>query len=164
MNRDKTWDRNFPLKLKNSTALRIVPAILKKNVSAISRSILTLFLNSNERFLFALLSASLREEITQLWWCFYSNLLKLIERKSPTQVEFKWINGPRCHFKDKIAFQWDAYRPLVDRIPACTTQWGVPSWGVYLPEGYLHGGCIPACDGTGTPPCEQTDWQTGVKT
>ena len=28
--------------------------------------------------------------------------------------------------KNKNAFQWDAYRPLVDRIPACTVQ------GVYL--------------------------------
>ena len=24
------------------------------------------------------------------------------------------------HIKNKDAFQWDAYRPLVDRIPACT--------------------------------------------
>ena len=31
--------------------------------------------------------------------------------------------------QNRIAFQWDAYRPLVDRIPACTAQ------GVYLPGG-----------------------------
>ena len=35
----------------------------------------------------------------------------------------------------KNAFQWDAYCPLVDRIPACTAQ------GVYLPGGVPAGGC-----------------------
>ena len=58
----------------------------------------------------------------------------------------------------KNAFQWDAYRPLVDRIPACTVvrgctclggncPRGCTCWGVYLPGGtclggvYLPGGC-----------------------
>ena len=43
---------------------------------------------------------------------------------------------------NKNALQWDAYRPLVDRIPACTVaggkvtaQGGVPAQGVYLPGG-----------------------------
>ena len=51
---------------------------------------------------------------------------------------------------NKIAFQWDAYRPLVDCIPACTAQSGVylPG-GRYLPRGYLPGdvaaqGGVPA--------------------
>ena len=30
----------------------------------------------------------------------------------------------------KNAFQWDAYRPLVDHIPACTVQ-GVSAWGCF---------------------------------
>ena len=41
---------------------------------------------------------------------------------------------------DKNAFQWVAYRPLVDHIPACTV-----ARGVYLPGGYLPWGCI--CQG-----------------
>ena len=45
---------------------------------------------------------------------------------------------------------------------------GVPAWGyllggtrqgVYLPGGTYPGGTCP-----GTPPCEQNDWETGVKT
>ena len=47
---------------------------------------------------------------------------------------------------NKNAFQWDAYRPLVDHIPECTAwgctcqgvvpaQGGVPAQGVYLPGG-----------------------------
>ena len=43
----------------------------------------------------------------------------------------------------KIAFQWDAYRPLVDRIPTCTAQGGVPTRGVFLPGGWYLGG-VPA--------------------
>ena len=40
---------------------------------------------------------------------------------------------------NKIVFEWDAYRPLVDCIPACTAQ-----RGVYLPGGrYLPGGYLP---------------------
>ena len=50
--------------------------------------------------------------------------------------------------KHKNAFQWDAYRPLVDRIPACT-----------MAGGTCPGGC--ACPGT-LPPW--TEWQTRVKT
>ena len=40
-----------------------------------------------------------------------------------------------CYHKN--AFQWDAYRPLVDRIPACTVAGGVPAWGCTC----LGGGC-----------------------
>ena len=46
----------------------------------------------------------------------------------------------------KNAFQWDAYRPLVDCIPACTTQ-GVSTRGVSarggLPGGWGHWGRHP---------------------
>ena len=34
-----------------------------------------------------------------------------------------------CPPNYKNAFQWDAYRPLVDSIPACTARWG--EGGVY---------------------------------
>ena len=60
---------------------------------------------------------------------------------------------------DKNAFQCDAYRPLVDRIPACTAQGeclprgclprGVSAWGC-LPGGCLPGWCLPR--GTGCLP------------
>ena len=81
----------------------------------------------------------------------------------------------------KNAFQWDAYRPLVDRIPTCSGGCTCPGRvyllrGVYLPGGvpaqggctyqgvYLPGGCT--CPGghlpkgstcPGTPPCGQTN-------
>ena len=49
---------------------------------------------------------------------------------------------------NKNAFQWDAYRPLVDRIPACTVAWGCTCQGgvhtqrgVYLLGVYLPGWC-----------------------
>ena len=48
---------------------------------------------------------------------------------------------PQPHGQNKNEFQWDAYCPLVDRIPACTVQGrclprgclpgGVSAWGVY---------------------------------
>ena len=80
---------------------------------------------------------------------------------------------------NRNAFQWDAYRPLVDHIPACTA-WGVggvyPSmhcmgggWGVYPNMHWAGGVCIPACPwgclpgGRGCLPL-WTEWQTGVKT
>ena len=139
----------------------------------------------------------------------------LIRYWTKLKMEVHWSSNSQKGIMNKIAFQWDAYRPLVDRIPACTVQrgctwlWGVylpgrglylprgtcqgvylPGWGVYLlggctcwgctcpggctcPEGYLLGGgctcwgctcwgvyllggvpargCIPACNGTGTP-------------
>ena len=42
---------------------------------------------------------------------------------------------------NKIAFQWDAYRPLVDRIPACTSQEG---GGVCPEEGVSAQGGVSA--------------------
>ena len=36
---------------------------------------------------------------------------------------------------NKNAFQWDAYRPLVDRVPASTAQGGVSAQGGCLPGG-----------------------------
>ena len=82
--------------------------------------------------------------------------------------------------ENKIAFQWDAYRPLVDPIPACTVQGGVCPGGVsvrgYLPRGCLPRGClprgvflprggwcIPACNGADPAP-PPVDRQTCVKT
>ena len=42
--------------------------------------------------------------------------------------------------ENKIAFQWDAYHPLIDRILTYTV-----ARGVYLPGGYLpRGVCVPA--------------------
>ena len=60
----------------------------------------------------------------------------------------------RCLITDacenKYAFQWDAYRPLVDRIPACTAQGGIcprgggaARGGGCLPKGSLSGGGLP---------------------
>ena len=55
----------------------------------------------------------------------------------------------------KNAFQWDAYRPLIDHIPACTVAGGgyppggctcpggVPSKGVYLPGGRVPAQVLP---------------------
>ena len=42
---------------------------------------------------------------------------------------------------DKNAFQWDAYRPLIDRIPACNVQGVYPS--MHRARGCLPGGCLP---------------------
>ena len=58
--------------------------------------------------------------------------------------------------KDKNAFQWDAYRPLIDRIPESASR-GVWSRGVSAP-----GGGIPACTEADPPPL--TESQTPVKT
>ena len=41
--------------------------------------------------------------------------------------------------ENKNAFQWDEYRPLVDRIPACTVV-----GGVYLPGGVPAQAGLPA--------------------
>ena len=67
---------------------------------------------------------------------------------------------------NKNAFQWDAYRPLVDRIPACTAQKGVSTQGVSAQGGVYPGGGV--CPGRGNsmqwgrdPP---VDRQTPVKT
>ena len=45
--------------------------------------------------------------------------------------------------RNKNAFQWDAYRPLVDRIPAYTVQGGVCLGGVSAPWGCLPRGVCP---------------------
>ena len=63
--------------------------------------------------------------------------------------------------RNKNAFQWDAYRLFVDRIPTCTGQGGcLPGgWGC-LPGGE---GCLPLVPGdvADSPP---VDRQTPVKT
>ena len=45
-------------------------------------------------------------------------------------------------YEHKYAFQWDAYHPLVDRIPACTAHRGCVSQHA-LGRGYLPRGCLP---------------------
>ena len=66
----------------------------------------------------------------------------------------------RTTFLNKNALQWDAFRPLVDRIPACTVAGGVPAWAGVPAQGEVYlarrGGACP-----GTPP---VDRQTTVKT
>ena len=44
------------------------------------------------------------------------------------------------NFANKNAFQWDAYRPLVDRIPACTGQGGGVSQNALARSECLPGG------------------------
>ena len=51
---------------------------------------------------------------------------------------------------NKNTFQWDAYHPLVNRIPTCTAQGGVPRGSV------CPGGCLPLVPG-GMPPCNGAD-------
>ena len=57
---------------------------------------------------------------------------------------------------NKNAFQWDAYRPLVDRIPACTAERGGSASG---PGGVSASG--PGVSIGQTPP---VDRQTPMKT
>ena len=67
---------------------------------------------------------------------------------------------------NKNTFQWDAYRPLVDRIPACTTKVGFCLWfGGVCPEGvstFGPGGAVyPSMQWDRHPP---VDRKTPVKT
>ena len=55
---------------------------------------------------------------------------------------WKCENHACRHKSNKNAFQWDAYRPLFDRIPACTVQ-GVSAQGGVCLGGCLPGGCLP---------------------
>ena len=70
-------------------------------------------------------------------------------------------------YLNKNAFQWDAYHPLVDCIPACTEQRGVyPSmhWARGVCPGWVSAkrGCLPGgvCLGRHPP---SVDKQTPVK-
>ena len=85
------------------------------------------------------------------------------------------LRGAGDALVNKNAFQWDACHPLVDRTPACTGREGgylhreVSAKGGVCPEGMsTQGRCLadtPFPDQRQTPPpCEQNDWQTGVKT
>ena len=60
--------------------------------------------------------------------------------------------------ENKNAFQWDAYRPLVDRMPTCTGQEGVSTQGVFARGA---GVSVFGPGGAETPP---VDRQTPVKT
>ena len=65
----------------------------------------------------------------------------------------------------KNAFQWDAYHPLVDRIPACTGQGGVCPGEGCLPRGVSAWGvaCLGLSAGGGCL-CPLCPVQTPVKT
>ena len=80
--------------------------------------------------------------------------------------------------QNENASQWDAYCPLVDRIPACTVagggvpaQGGVPARSVYLSDGvyllrgvYLPRGRGCTCQGVPAQVIPPVDRQTSVKT
>ena len=59
-------------------------------------------------------------------------------------LNFVRTKGKWNFHQDKYAFQWDAYRPLVDCIPACTVCGGGVSQ-----HALGRGVCIPACTGQG---------------
>ena len=96
---------------------------------------------------------------------------KLGTKKGGSKFNFPTVLDVSYHFiialscvkdtkliNNKNAFQWDAYRPLIDRIPACTVAGG----GGTCLGGTCPGG-VPAMGGTcpGTP---LVDRQTRVKT
>ena len=85
---------------------------------------------------------------TGMYFCFYNihhkSLMKTLTHGNKTYfiLLHHGQTFSKSHYcTNKNAFQWDAYRPLVDLIPACTVAGG--GWeGVYLPRGvYLPGGC-----------------------
>ena len=86
------------------------------------------------------------------------------------EIQPKSKNPFNC-YNNKNAFQWDVYRPLVDRgcIPACTA-WGVSAQGGCMSGARVSapGRCLSGCvcpEGaadTHTP--LWTEWQTRVKT
>ena len=91
---------------------------------------------------------------------------RVFEMHKVDHFNIKSLHG--VYSKHKNAFQWDAYRPLVDRIPACIVQGelhlprgrctclgGVPA-GVYL-LGRVCQGCVSQHAMGQTPPCGQTD-------
>ena len=90
----------------------------------------------------------------------YSYLLKVIKLVELINVQKSMSN--------KNAFQWDAYRPLVDRIPACTP-WGgclllgcLPRW--VSAWGCLPGRCIIACNGANpSPPVDRHLWKHNLR-
>ena len=64
------------------------------------------------------------------------------------QVALKVSHVKKCLIDTNInknVFQWDAYRPLVDRIPTCTWQEGGD--GVCISQHALDRGCLPRCPG-----------------
>ena len=64
---------------------------------------------------------------------------------------YHWILSSDSDFRsNNNAFLWDAYRPLVDHMPACTGQreavcpgGGCPPRGDICPMGVCQGGCLP---------------------
>ena len=101
-------------------------------------------------------------------------------RYSVNKLHFACTPGRSRNIINKNALQWDAYRPLVDNIPACTVGRGRVSTGqvgclplgegvsaqgcvcpgMCLPGGCLPRGCIQACNGADIPR-GQTDTPQG---
>ena len=67
-------------------------------------------------------------------WSHISYVKILLAKMFNTVSEKSYLSTLIKRYFKKNAFQWDAYRPLVDRIPACTAQGGV------CPGGYLSRG------------------------
>ena len=63
-----------------------------------------------------------------------------------------YITASSLPNSNKNAFQWDAYRPRVDRIPACTAQERSVCRGLSVLGVSARGVCIPACNRADTPP------------
>ena len=67
----------------------------------------------------------------------YLMTLSLKTSKSISLISWRSTHfGFNLFSQHKNVFQWDAYHPLVDRIPAATVArgGGVPARGVYLPR------------------------------
>ena len=73
---------------------------------------------------------------------------------SPISFIFMWFSA--TFWENKIAFQWNAYRPLVGRIPAFPVQGGVSLGGV-CPGGCLPGAGVSQHAMGQTSPCGQAD-------
>ena len=58
-------------------------------------------------------------------------------------------------YSNKNAFQWDAYRPLIDRMPASASRRGMPGPGGSGSGGVWSGGGIPACTEADPPPVDR---------
>ena len=102
-----------------------------------------------------LAGATPKVNLCQVWIRLHTLALKPrgdVTQKSKTGVSVLFDNPYRLinpRFRNKIAFQWDAYRPLVDHIPACTGRGGVSAWGGGVCQGDVcRGGvCIGGLPG-----------------
>ena len=69
-------------------------------------------------------------------------------------MQFQLVNISTDTLLHKNAFQWDVYRPLVDRIPVCNG-WGMSAWG--MSASGPRGGVYPSMQWGRHSPCGQTD-------